>query len=83
MSHEAFRYVEESVPLTRFRDLERIALTCDTATDAGETVPAGTEGTIVDVIKEGTAYAVEFAEPFDGLATLLPHEIRSLESAGT
>ncbi|MDP4025160.1 DUF4926 domain-containing protein [Methylobacterium sp. NEAU 140] len=81
MSREAFRYVEESEPLTRFRDLERVATTCAAVTDAGETIPAGSEGTVVDVIKRGAAYAVEFSEPVDGLATLLPHELRSVGDA--
>lgn len=82
MSREAFLYVEGSEPLTKFRDLERVATTLAATADDGRTVPAGSEGTVVDVIKNGLAYAVEFTRPIDALATLLPNELRSRESVG-
>lgn len=78
MSRE-FLYVEGGVPLTRFQDLQRVATTRATTDDDGREISAGAEGTIVDVVKGGLAYAVEFTEPFDTLATLLPDELRSLE----
>lgn len=81
MSREAVLYVEGSEPLPVFRDLERVTIICAATTDDGQTVPAGSEGTIVGVIKEGLAYAVEFSAPVDGLATLLPNELRPLGRA--
>ncbi len=83
MSRETVLYVEGSEPLQVFQDLERVAITRAARTDDGQTVPAGSEGTIVDVIKEGLAYAVEFTTPVDGIATLLPNELRALGSQST
>ncbi len=80
MSREAFHYVEGSEPLTRFRDLERVATILAVKTEDGRTLPVGSEGTVVDVIKGGVAYAVEFTRPIDALVTLLPNELRSLEA---
>ncbi len=50
-----------------FADLDLVRVAHDVVTDEGETVAAGTRGTIVSVYAEGAAYEVEFA---GGTATI-------------
>ena len=50
-----------------FADLDLVRVTCAITTDEGETVPAGTRGTIVAVYRDGAAYEVEFSA---GVATI-------------
>lgn len=82
MNAEAFFFVQGNAPLTTFRDLDRVAITHAAMTDDGDTIPPGAEGTIVDVIQSGVAYAVEFSQPFGALATMLAGELRLVDPAG-
>lgn len=64
------------------RELDRVALASDQATRGGETVPAGSAGTIVAVLGEGQAYMVEFARPFHALVTVMAREVRPATELG-
>ncbi|MDP4022378.1 DUF4926 domain-containing protein [Methylobacterium sp. NEAU 140] len=78
----AFAYrIREDVPRSDLRDLDRVALTAAAVSDDGDTVAAGTEGTIVSVYNDGEAYTVEFAEPPGTLATVEPAGLRLVERA--
>lgn len=81
MTTDAIFFVQRSEKLTLFKDLDRVAITHAGVTDDGDTIPAGTEGTVVDVIREGLAYAVEFPEPLGALATVLATELHLLETS--
>jgi hypothetical protein len=52
------------------RDLDDVAVLAPVVTDDGDTIPVGTEGTIVGVWKDGETFFVEFAEPESALATV-------------
>jgi hypothetical protein len=78
MSFEfAYRFKQDA-PRSRFRDLDDVVLLAAAVSDDGDTIPAGTEGTIVSVHGDGTSYAVEFAEPEGALVTVLPQQIRAV-----
>lgn len=53
---------------TALRELDDVRVLFDVVTDDGDTIAAGTEGTIVAVVREGEAFIVEFAEPTGALA---------------
>jgi hypothetical protein len=48
--------------------LEIVRMLVPVETDAGETVAAGTEGTVVAIWAGGAAFDIEFDEPIEGLA---------------
>ncbi|MEH3119441.1 MAG: DUF4926 domain-containing protein [Methylorubrum populi] len=79
MTVEALYILRRQAPRSAFKDLDRVILTADMATDDGDTVVAGSEGTIVGVWRDGAAYEVEFTTPVAGLATVLPSALRSLD----
>ncbi|WP_375465643.1 DUF4926 domain-containing protein [uncultured Methylobacterium sp.] len=79
MTADAFFFVQGSEPLTTFKDLDQVTIKRAVVTDEGDEVPAGMEGTVVDIIKEGLAYAIEFPESFGALATVLAIELRLVE----
>lgn len=60
-----------------FTELERVTLGRPVESEDG-LVPAGTSGTIMHVYSEGSAYEVEFTEPFSTVATVKADEIASL-----
>ncbi len=55
---------------SRFRDLDSVLVTIPVTTDDGDAIPAGTEGTIGGIWRDGAAYEVEFAQPPGALATV-------------
>ncbi|MCJ2092276.1 MULTISPECIES: DUF4926 domain-containing protein [unclassified Methylobacterium] len=63
-------------PGATLRDLDDVVALAPVVTDDGDTIPAGTEGTIVGVWKGGEAFFVEFPEPAGALATVLPVNLR-------
>ena len=63
-------------PGAAFRELDDVAVLEPVVTDDGDTIAAGTEGTIVGVWKDGEAFFVEFAEPDGALATVRPVHLR-------
>ncbi|WP_375464114.1 DUF4926 domain-containing protein [uncultured Methylobacterium sp.] len=62
-------------------ELDRVALTAAVLTDGGHAIPAGTEGTVVGVWRDGAAYEVEFAHPAGALATVEAGHLRRVESS--
>lgn len=54
-----------------------VVLVSDIATDDGQTVPAGSRGTIVEVYGAGAAYEVEFVRPVVGNATVRAERLRA------
>lgn len=81
MTREAFYHFRQAAPLDTFRDLDRVQLTADAATDDGATMPAGSEGIVLSVYRDGVAYVVEFAEPLGSLATVHGASLRLVERA--
>ena len=51
-------------------ELDVVTVLVPVQTDEGEPIAAGTEGTVVAVWAEGTAFDIEFDEPVLGLATV-------------
>ena len=76
----AYRF-EQDAPRSSLRDLDDVVLTVAVVSDGGNTIPAGTEGTIVGVFKDGEAYVVEFAEPEGALASVGPDDVRLVARA--
>lgn len=52
------------------RELDDVRVRIDVVTDDGDTILAGTEGTVVGIWRDGEAYEVEFAEPMGALSTI-------------
>ena len=63
-----------------FDELEVVAITRDTKTDAGMPVRAGTLATVVGVWADGLAYEVEFEAPA-GTATMKPEDLARASAA--
>lgn len=74
----AYRFTQEPSQ-SSFRDLDSVVLTSAVVTDDGDTITAGTEGTIVGVHGDGESYVVEFSEPNGALATVEPHALKAVE----
>lgn len=70
MSVEVLYLLRKDEPGTGLRELDDVVLLVDSLTDRGDTIRAGTEGTVVAVWQEGSAYEVEFAEPEGALVTV-------------
>ncbi len=58
-----------------------MTLTAAEVTDDGFTMVVGTEGTIVDIRRDGVAFEVEFAEPVSALATVAAADLRPVKRA--
>jgi len=65
----------EVTPL--FSELSVVVTLCDTVTDDGRSVAAGSRGTIVEVYAGGEAYEVEFARPVIGNATIRAEALKA------
>ena len=63
-------------PGAGLRDLDDVVVLAPVVTNDGDTIPAGTEGTIVGIWKDGEAFIVEFPEPAGALSTVLPINLR-------
>lgn len=74
----AYRFKQDA-PRSNLRDLDAVVLLADTPSDDGDTIPAGSEGTIVAVHGTGESYVVEFARPEGALVSVFPHEVRRVE----
>lgn len=84
MSFEPFYMLRDTArPAEALRDLDDVVLTVEARTRDGDTVPAGTEGTVVGVWREGAAYEVEFAEPEGALCRVTPDQIRLVRRSGS
>jgi len=60
---------------TRFHDLDGVVVAIPVTTDDGGRIPAGTEGTIVGIRRDGAADEVEFAQPPGALATVAADDL--------
>lgn len=79
MSVEVLYQWRGAQPETAFRELDDARLLADAVTLDGDTITAGTIGTVVGVWGCGEAYEVEFADPMGALCTV---EARHLAYAG-
>ena len=68
MSVETVYLMRKDKPGAALRDLDDVRVLVDVVTGDGDTIAAGTEGTVVAVWGEGEAYEVEFPEPMGALA---------------
>ncbi|WP_288586202.1 DUF4926 domain-containing protein [uncultured Methylobacterium sp.] len=64
-----------------FRELDTARLLVPVMDDEGREVPAGSVGTVVGVWNRGEAYEVEFAIPFEALATVMAGQIVQVTDA--
>ncbi|KQT19952.1 hypothetical protein ASG40_03895 [Methylobacterium sp. Leaf399] len=62
-------------PRTGLKDLDEVVLLSDVSADDGAVLTAGTDGTVVAVVRDGIAYIVEFSEPPGTLATVMADEL--------
>ncbi|MFH6786800.1 hypothetical protein [Methylobacterium sp. MA0201] len=58
------------------KQYERVELMREAPTRDGRPVPAGSRGTVVEVMGDHEAFMVEFQEPFSALVTLRPGSLR-------
>ncbi|MGE7416352.1 DUF4926 domain-containing protein [Methylobacterium tarhaniae] len=63
MSIDVSYTLRKAEPDALLRELDDVCITTDVTTDDGDTIAAGTEGTVVAVWNGGEAYDVEFPEP--------------------
>ncbi|KQT47823.1 hypothetical protein ASG52_11195 [Methylobacterium sp. Leaf456] len=68
-----------SAPPAAFRELDRVRTLEVVAGEDGETVPVGSEGTVVAVWNGGEAFDVEFVRPVETLAAILPTALQLIE----
>lgn len=81
MTAEAFYQFRQGDPLPGIRDLDVVMLTRVVETDDGDTMPEGSEGTVLSVYANGAAYVVEFSEPVGAMATVRASDLRLVERA--
>lgn len=81
MSLEFAYQFRQATPRSGFKDLDDVVLTAAVMSDDGDTIPAGSEGTIVSVHGAGDSFVVEFAEPAGALATVMPYQMHSAPNA--
>jgi hypothetical protein len=72
----AYRFTQEA-PQFSLKDLDSVVLLANVVSDDGDTIEAGTEGTIVSVHGDGESYVIEFACPLGALATVEPQQVRA------
>ncbi|MFY9294785.1 MAG: DUF4926 domain-containing protein [Methylorubrum rhodinum] len=86
MSVEVVHQWHADRPEAALRELDDVRVLVAVTTMDGDTVPAGTEGTVVAVWDGGEAYEVEFPEPMGALATVAAGDVvftgRSVPRAG-
>ncbi len=75
MSIEVSYTLRKAEPGALLRELDDVRVMADVTTDDGNTVSAGTEGTVVAVWDAGEAYDVEFPEPMGALATVAAGDV--------
>ncbi|MFD6317694.1 MULTISPECIES: DUF4926 domain-containing protein [Methylorubrum] len=75
MSVEVVYQWSEDRPGAVLRELDDVRVLADVVTMDGDTVAAGTEGTVVAVWHGGEAYEVEFPEPMGALATVKAKDV--------
>lgn len=76
MNPDASFHLMTSDPPSVLAELAAVALGSEVTTDDGRVLGAGACGTIVGVWGNGTAYDVEFIEPFAALGTVGAEAIR-------
>lgn len=66
----AERAISRTRPDRPIGELDVVTVLVPVETDEGETVAAGSEGTVVAIWAGGAAFDVEFDQPITGLATI-------------
>ncbi len=69
-AERAFSRIGPSEARLPIGELDVVRILVPVQTDEGETIAAGTEGTVVAAWAGGAAFDIEFAEPVLGLATV-------------
>ena len=64
-------------PAPTFNTLDDVVTLRYVETDDGRDVPAGSHGTVMNVLGDGAAYYVEFAEPEPALALIYADNLRA------
>lgn len=75
MSVEIVYQSHDDRPGAALRELDDVRVTVAVTTWDGDSIPAGTEGTVVAVWRDGLAYEVEFPEPMSALATVRAEDL--------
>lgn len=70
-------YVHRTADGGSLAELSIVEILADVRAEAGQTVPAGSVGTVVVVAREGEGYIVEFSEPAGTLACVEAHLVRA------
>jgi hypothetical protein len=76
MSVDFSYLLRKDEPGTQLRELDDVSLLAPAVADDGTPIPAGCEGTVVGVWRDGEAFFVEFAHPEGAIATVRPHDLR-------
>lgn len=66
---------------TAFRELDRVRTLVEILGEDGESVPAGSTGTVVAIWGEGARFEVEFTRPVETLAAIEPGSLTLVERA--
>lgn len=64
-----------------FRELDRVRTLVEVLGEDGESVPAGSTGTVVAIWGEGASFEVEFTRPVETLAAIAPNSLTLVERA--
>lgn len=64
-----------------FRELDRVRTLVEVRGEDGESVPAGSTGTVVAIWGEGASFEVEFTRPVEALAAIEPGSLTLVERA--
>ena len=76
------RSIEDRAPAgALFQEFHRVQTLTDVVGEDGESVPAGSTGTVVAIWGEGAAFDVEFTRPIEALAALGPDLLTLVERA--
>lgn len=62
-----------------FRELDRVRTLVEVRGEDGESVPAGSTGTVVAIWGEGASFEVEFTRPVETLAAIEPGSMTLVE----
>ncbi|GJD43525.1 hypothetical protein AFCDBAGC_1377 [Methylobacterium cerastii] len=81
MSVDTIHLMRRTDPSAPLRDLDDVRVLASVVTLDGDTIPAGTEGTVVAVWGAGEASEVEFSEPLGPLATVGAAQLARTERA--
>lgn len=81
MSVEVFYLLRKDEPEAGLQELDDVVLLIDVLADDGSRIESGTEGTVVAIWHDGSAYEVEFAVPEGALATVRAADVKRIGRA--